>query len=155
MVIICFSSTCNNPDGEFGWETAWLLLLSPFGWFSHLFPTFTHHPAALIPLSADLTWRRSNLFVFNGHSIVYSIILGLYDSCPGPFSTGNPIFTCKTPHWLTEGEFGASSYLPHTHFLQGQQQVYSPLTIFLWMWEVNVTYLNFRDFPCSNKLCQI
>lgn len=103
-----FTSSCNNPAREFGWETAWLLILSPFGWFSHLFLTFTHSPAALIPLSADLLRKtHGKETVFNYHSMVYSIILGLYYSCPGLFSTGNPLFACKTPHRLPEDEFEA------------------------------------------------
>lgn len=120
VMIIYFSSTCNNPAREFGWETAWLLILFPFGWFSHLFLTFTHYPAALISLSADLQTKTHGK---EATCLFATVTAWFIQSFWGFITHAQGSLAWEIPcdfQRMNLKPFGASSYLLHTHFLQGQ-----------------------------------
>lgn len=118
-----------------------------FSPFSHFYSS----PCSFNPLICRFTeenaWKRSNLFIFNYHSMLYSIVLGHYYSFPGSFSTGNPLFACKTPHRVPEDEFEdiwwQLLYPSHTFSPRSTANFF---TGFLWTWEVNVAYLNLGTF---------
>lgn len=138
--------------------TAFISIWEIFSPFSHSYLSPYCFNLLICRFAEENTRKRRNLFIFNCHSMVYSIVLGLYYSSPQPFSTGNPLFACEpSPHpSLLEDEFEAISWqlLSPTHtFSPRSTETSAPVKGFLWMsvWLISIlgtllTPINFVRF---------